>query len=105
MERPRWFNIAARAGAALGIGLLLQVSENQKVTKADEGDPQVIYQGNTEQSAVALTFDCGPWVDDKFINPILDALKERHLRLTFFVSGQFIENIQMYLTELLYLIM
>lgn len=92
MERTRLFNIAARAGASLGVAFLLQLSENQKMIRADEGEPQIFYQGKSEKNAVALTFDCGPWVDGKFINPILDALEQRHLRLTFFVSGQFIEK-------------
>ena len=48
--------------------------------------------GNRARRQVALTFDCGPWTTASTLTPILDALEKDGLRLTFFVTGQFIEQ-------------
>jgi peptidoglycan-N-acetylglucosamine deacetylase len=42
------------------------------------------YQGHTREKIIALTFDDGPGV---FTPPILDYLKEHHIRATFFMEG------------------
>src|SRR3972149_6373097 len=46
--------------------------------------------GNRARRQVALTFDCGPWTTASTLTPILDALEKDGLRLTSFVTGQFI---------------
>lgn len=48
--------------------------------------------GNRARRQVALTFDCGPWTTASTLTPILDALEREGLRLTFFVTGQFIDQ-------------
>ena len=59
---------------------------------ADANAPVEFLRGDTSKAQVALTFDCGPWVDARYLNAILDALEEYGHRVTFFVAGQFIEK-------------
>ncbi|WP_084031619.1 polysaccharide deacetylase family protein [Anaerobacillus arseniciselenatis] len=49
-----------------------------------------ISRGNPEQKLVALTFDDGP--DSHYTPQILDILKEKNVRATFFVMGQQVEH-------------
>jgi len=46
--------------------------------------PQILWQGNTEEKVVALTFDDGP---SRFTPALLDVLKEEKVYATFFVLG------------------
>ncbi len=55
-------------------------------------EPVEIFRGNPNRAEVALTFDCGPWVEPSYINAILDALDEYEARVTFFVTGAFIQK-------------
>ncbi len=52
---------------------------------------QEVTSGNPEKG-IAITFDCGPWVYSDRVNSILDALKERDLKVTFFITGDFVER-------------
>lgn len=54
--------------------------------------PQNIVRGNGERPEVALTFDCGPWVERSHIFRILNALDLHESRVTFFVTGEFIRK-------------
>lgn len=54
--------------------------------------PQNIVRGNEERPEVALTFDCGPWVNRPYIEQILDVLEQSQTRVTFFVTGEFIRK-------------
>ena len=54
--------------------------------------PQNIEIGNTDRPEVALTFDCGPWVDRSYITRILDTLDQYEKHVTFFVTGEFIRK-------------
>ena len=54
--------------------------------------PQNIVIGNTDRPEVALTFDCGPWVERSYITRILDTLDQYEKRVTFFVTGEFIRK-------------
>lgn len=45
----------------------------------------MLYQGQTHNKVVALTFDDGP--DGKYTPEILDVLKKQHVKATFFVMG------------------
>lgn len=47
------------------------------------------YQGHTNEKIIALTFDDGP---GPFTLPILDVLKQHHIRATFFMEGSQIES-------------
>ncbi len=51
-------------------------------------EPREISRGYP--NGVALTFDCGPWVERSYIERILSALEG--YRVTFFVTGIFIEK-------------
>lgn len=50
----------------------------------------IIYKGNTAQRLVALTFDDGP--DPYYTPKILDILKQKHVKATFFVLGKQVEQ-------------
>ena len=90
MERPKWVKMAARTGAALGIGLLSQILDGRDQARAD---PQVITKGNENRAEVALTLDCGgPWVNVSHLNSILDAFDEYEITATFYHSGAFIDG-------------
>ncbi len=54
--------------------------------------PREISRGNTQRPEIALTFDCGPWVERSYIDRILDTLDQFGARATFFVTGIFIEK-------------
>ncbi len=47
------------------------------------------YQGRTKEKIIALTFDDGP---GKFTVPILDLLRQHHIKATFFMLGDQIEE-------------
>ncbi len=55
-------------------------------------EPFEVFRGDPSHPHVALTFDCGPWVNSGYLNGILDALDEFGHRVTFFVTGQFLEK-------------
>lgn len=55
-------------------------------------EPYEAFRGNPDRPQIALTFDCGPWVNAGYLNGILDALDEYGHRVTFFVTGQFLEG-------------
>ena len=63
-----------------------------ETSAAEFEPPQHIVRGNPDRAEVALTFDCGPWVDRSYVTAILDALEQTGTRVTFFVTGQFIEK-------------
>lgn len=52
--------------------------------------PNVINRVNTNEKLVALTFDDGP--DDFYTSKILDVLKEKDVKVTFFVMGKQVRN-------------
>ncbi len=58
---------------------------------AEAPEPVEFLRGDITKAQVALTFDCGPWVDRNYVTAILDALEQYGQRVTFFVTGQFIE--------------
>src|ERR1700688_4196705 len=47
------------------------------------------HTGKTKEKVIALTFDDGP---GKFTIPILELLKQHHIRATFFMLGDQIEE-------------
>ncbi len=50
---------------------------------------QLIARGNANQSLVALTFDIE--IDDKSVYSILETLRARNIKATFFVTGRWVE--------------
>ncbi len=80
--RPDSLDIIAR-GLAKGI-----INYYSEESQSYSLEPREISQGNP--NGVALTFDCGPWVNRSYIEGILDALQ--NYRVTFFVTGIFIEK-------------
>ena len=58
----------------------------------EPAEPVELMRGDTSRAQVALTFDCGPWVAPQYINAILDTLDAYGLRVTFFVTGEFLEK-------------
>ena len=61
------------------------------MTQIPASAQQEVTKGNPNKG-VALTFDCGPWVYSDRVNGILDALEQRGLKVTFFVTGEFIRK-------------
>lgn len=88
MERPKWVKNVLKVGA-LAASLLAPVADGSNSAWAD---PQVIVRGNPDRREIALTFDCGPWVNESYISSILDALGEYGHKVTFFVTGEFLEK-------------
>ncbi|TGE33456.1 polysaccharide deacetylase family protein [Desulfosporosinus sp. Sb-LF] len=68
------------------VGGLLTVSERLLITPSLVRAPGTYYMAHTQEKVVALTFDDGP---DPIDTPdVLDILKEREVKATFFVLGQ-----------------
>jgi peptidoglycan-N-acetylglucosamine deacetylase len=55
-------------------------------------EPYEVFRGDPTRPRVALTFDCGPWVNPGYINGILDSLDDYGHRVTFFVTGEFLQK-------------
>ncbi|SEI04344.1 polysaccharide deacetylase family sporulation protein PdaB [Halobacillus karajensis] len=49
-------------------------------------DNEMIYMGNTDKKRIALTFDDGP--EDTYTPQILEILKQKNVKATFFVMGE-----------------
>ena len=70
----------------LTIGSLLTLTHGSLTTPSLVRAPGTYYMANTQVKVVALTFDDGP---DPIDTPdVLDILKEKNVRATFFVLGQ-----------------
>jgi peptidoglycan-N-acetylglucosamine deacetylase len=52
----------------------------------DKTQPKMIYMGNSSQKRIALTFDDGP--EDIYTPQILEILRQKGVKATFFVVGQ-----------------
>ena len=50
----------------------------------------VVYSGDTSRKSVALTFDDGP--DPRYTPQVLNILKKRHIKATFFVCGDMVKK-------------
>jgi len=90
MERPKFLNpkeIVQRLARILPLVPFLFLLAQLPIVSAQ----QEVTTGNPERG-IALTFDCGPWVYSDRVNRILDALEERNLKATFFVTGEFIRK-------------
>jgi peptidoglycan/xylan/chitin deacetylase (PgdA/CDA1 family) len=75
----------------IGVLAVALVLVTVRGVRAEAPEPVEFLRGDTTKPQVALTFDCGPWVDRNYVTAILDALEQYGLRVTFFVTGQFIE--------------
>lgn len=60
--------------------------------------PTALIKGNTDEKQIALTFNIS-WGDEK-VYDILDVLKEKEIRATFFVSGEWAERHPQILDEI-----
>lgn len=70
----------------LTIGGMLIITQSSLTTPSLTRAPGTYYKANTEEKIIALTFDDGP---DPIDTPeVLDILKEKKVRATFFVLGQ-----------------
>jgi len=70
----------------LTFGVILTITQSSLTTPSLVRAPGTYYKANTQEKAIALTFDDGP---DPIDTPaILDILKEKNVRATFFVLGQ-----------------
>lgn len=84
--------LAAGAGTALSamIGTRAKAQGNAAVIRLPgditRGDQATITRVNTAAPKIALTFDDGP--HPRFTPPLLDMLKARNLKATFYVIGQ-----------------
>jgi peptidoglycan/xylan/chitin deacetylase (PgdA/CDA1 family) len=67
-------------------GGILTVTQNYLTTPSLVRAPGTYYKANTQEKVVALTFDDGP--DPTDTPDVLDILKEKKVRATFFVLGQ-----------------
>lgn len=93
MEWPKFQNpkeIAGKAVRVLPLIPFLLLLTQIPASGAPLGQTEVT-RGNPEKG-IALTYDCGPWVDRGYINSILDVLDERGIKVTFFVTGEFIRK-------------
>lgn len=88
MERPKFPNLKeVTQRVVLPLLPILFLLTQLPIVSAQ----QEVTGGNPEKG-VAITFDCGPWVYSDRVNSILDALEERNLKVTFFVTGEFIRK-------------
>jgi peptidoglycan/xylan/chitin deacetylase (PgdA/CDA1 family) len=85
LRRPEALTVIAQ-GLHRGVRAYFEVG--QAVPSAAEEITQV----PTTRRAIALTFDCGPWVAAPTLEAVLQALDQADVRATFFVTGQFIER-------------
>lgn len=70
----------------LTVGGILTVTQSSLTTPSLVRAPGTYYKTNTQEKVIALTFDDGP---DPIDTPdVLDILKEKNVRATFFVLGQ-----------------
>ena len=68
------------------VGGLFAIVQSSLTTPSLVREPGTYYKANTQEKVVALTFDDGP---DPIDTPaVLDILKEKQARATFFVLGQ-----------------
>lgn len=58
----------------------------ENVSKSDKNDENLKLEQNLDTKKIAITFDDGP--DDKYTEKLLDELKERNIKATFFVVGK-----------------
>lgn len=85
-------------GLALGAFLVLSLPvppvepPAEPEAKPQLSEPYELFRGDPTRPRVALTFDCGPWVHPGYISAILDSLDDYGHRVTFFVTGQFLET-------------
>lgn len=70
-------------------GILYIDGQELMVFSTDKG-PQVFYKGDVEDKKIALTFNIS-W-GDKQVQPILDILKEKKAKATFFLSATWAER-------------
>ena len=96
--------LTAKKAESVGVSALLhEKSENWGLGFGTEGKPptgnasaeelkkyNAYFIGDTTQNTIYLTFDCG--YENGNTEPILDALKKRDVKATFFVVGNFLET-------------
>jgi len=70
----------------LTIGGLLALTQSSLTTPSLVRAPGTYYKANTQEKVIALTFDDGP--DPVDTPAVLNILKEKNVRATFFVLGQ-----------------
>lgn len=70
----------------LTVGGIISITQSSLTTPSLVRAPGTYYMANTQEKVIALTFDDGP---DPIDTPaVLDILKEKNIRATFFVLGQ-----------------
>lgn len=62
----------------------------QPINLPIDQQPKLIYSGDTDEKKVALTFDDGP--EDLYTPKILEILKDKNVKATFFVVGKQVEE-------------
>lgn len=87
MRRHLW-----RALLALGVAAVTVGGHGAVLSAPAREEPREITIGATDRMRVALTFDCGPWVEEGTLQSMLATLDGAGVRSTFFVTGQFIER-------------
>ncbi|WP_165967236.1 polysaccharide deacetylase family protein [Jeotgalibacillus sp. S-D1] len=76
---------------ALKLGIpLAEVEKSKLKTINDSAKNGMIYMGDPSEKRIALTFDDGP--EDTYTPEILDILKEKDVKATFFVTGQHVKE-------------
>ncbi|EGW36897.1 polysaccharide deacetylase family protein [Desulfosporosinus sp. OT] len=70
----------------IAVGGLLTITQHSLTTPSLVRTPGTYYMAHTQEKVVALTFDDGP--DPTDTPDVLDILKEKKVRATFFVLGQ-----------------
>ena len=70
----------------ISVGVLIAISQRSLTIPSLVRAPGTYYMAHTQEKVIALTFDDGP---DPIDTPeVLDILKEKNVRATFFVLGQ-----------------
>lgn len=87
---PRWSSPPLLAMTDEGVADEAQIPPPQPEPLAQLSEPHELFRGDATRPRVALTFDCGPWVNPGYINGILDSLDDYGHRVTFFVTGEFL---------------
>ncbi|MGC4378904.1 polysaccharide deacetylase family protein [Fictibacillus sp. Mic-4] len=62
------------------------INPGQKLNVPSKNIAGMVYMGDSSKKRIALTFDDGP--DDRYTPQILDILKKKHVKATFFVIGK-----------------
>jgi len=70
--------------------LLLSIHAGEAMTVLNPSDNTPIYKGNENEQVIAL--ECNVVWGTEYIGPMLDILKEKDIRITFFIGGDWAKN-------------